>query len=629
MGQILTYAERKKWLALPLKERRAISNARGEETRDRSARSGTDKQRREANRLQRLEDVAILDFETTPFDNTRPDTLIEPFCAVLYSTQFDPVVIWDNDRVSFCKRVVSAIENLPRKWTIYAHNGGRFDYMFLLSYLRGKVTFKGRGLMHAQLGNHELRDSYHILPMRLAAYQKDAFDYANMLPENRELYRAEIVEYCTNDCKYLYRLVRAFLDRFGFALTIGQAAMAELKKVYEFDRLNERLDANFRRFYHGGRVECLQGSGCFLGAYKIYDLNSAYPDAMRNKKHPHKADQISWRYGELPTEKTSFIHLRCHNKGALVSSPLDGKAYAKKMFDIAQQVHPTGEVTYGEFFTTIWEHDIALKHGLIWGVEYIECVDFEERTDFSKFIDPLYAEREVSKEILDTLGKEKSHLEEYIEAFQDSTFSKFIQNNAYGKFAQNPEKFRDRWIADADGGLPEDYGDGDGWECEEFLDPETEEPAFVIWSRPAPEKRYNNVAIAASITGAVRAKLLDALATAIDPIYCDTDSITCLALPHVEFSATKLGAWDLETEATEVLIVGKKTYACRNGLEDKKPKLRAKGVSNLQWDDYVAILNGARIESRAKAVTIYKSGTQDYLLRRVRTTAPKRKEVAK
>ena len=130
-------------------------------------------------RVNRLRHIAVLDLETDPFtDNGDP---VYPFAAELYSDQFGAIVIWDEDYETFVDKLYSTIEMLPDAYTIYAHNGGKFDYMFLVHKLRGTVRFKGRGIMLAKIGAHELRDSFHVLPEKLAAWKKDAFDYSKML----------------------------------------------------------------------------------------------------------------------------------------------------------------------------------------------------------------------------------------------------------------------------------------------------------------------------------------------------------------------------------------------------------------------------------------------------------------
>src|SRR5262249_20298591 len=160
------------------------------------------------------------------------------FTACLYSDEFEPIIFWETDHAKLCRSIVEAIRALPHAFTIYAHNGGRFDFLFLVSHLRGDVRFKGRGIMSARIGKHELRDSFHIIPERLAAWQKDHFDYSRMLKTNRNNWRKEIIDYMVADCRYLLDIVKKFVDDFGFKLSIGQAAMAQLKTFYTVKKLS-------------------------------------------------------------------------------------------------------------------------------------------------------------------------------------------------------------------------------------------------------------------------------------------------------------------------------------------------------------------------------------------------------
>jgi hypothetical protein len=83
----------------------------------------------------RLRNIAVLDFETDPFDEETKSEIL-PFVCELYSDQFGSIVIWDDDFDAFIVKVVTAIESLPDAFTIYAHNGGKFDYLFLVRRLR-------------------------------------------------------------------------------------------------------------------------------------------------------------------------------------------------------------------------------------------------------------------------------------------------------------------------------------------------------------------------------------------------------------------------------------------------------------------------------------------------------------
>lgn len=545
--------------------------------------------------------IAILDMETDPFDNATKSAVF-PFLAVLYSDEFETVVIWDEDHKSFVSKVIAAIEAIPEKFTIYAHNGGKFDFMFLMSQLRGDIMFKGRGIMGAKIGAHTLRDSFHIIPEKLASFQKDDFDYANMARGKRDSVRDQIIDYCIADCRYLLDLVKGFVGEFGPKISIGQAAMAELKKHYPVQRVTASTDAFLRQFFFGGRVECLQGRIMEKGHWKLYDVNSMYPAAMVNYRHPVGNDYVV-RPGQ-PGEFTCFIELNCTNRGALVRRNEAGDTTATE---------PSGR-----FFTTIHEYRMALKYGLIDDVEILFCVDNIHRTDFSRFIVPLYERRLSTKAKLKTLAAQGlAATREYIETKKDDIFVKLLLNNAYGKFAQNPRRYKEHFISNPGDGPPpqlEGFGHLPAHQCDDYW----------IWERPSPKQRFNNVGTSASITGAARADLMEAIHLAVDPVYCDTDSLICRDLPGLELDPIKLGAWDLEAEFSEVIINGKKMYACQP-LDGSKPKIRSKGVGGLTYEDMTRIFNDAIIPVTNFGPTITKTGSQHYLTRRVRATAQVRK----
>lgn len=581
-----------------------------------------DDKRRAPKREERKRCIAILDMETDPFNDTTKEAIF-PFVCELYSDQFGSIVIWEEDQERFVTKVVAAIEALPDAYTIYAHNGGKFDFLFLVSKIKGEVKFKGRAIMSAHIGNHELRDSLHILPEKLAAWKKDTFDYSKMKKEKRHKHRQEILDYLHSDCVYLFDIVKSFVKEFGLKLSIGQAAFSELKKSYKVQHISEQSDDFLRRYFFGGRVECLAGRGLFeTGArndnYKLFDVNSMYPSVMANYRHP-LGNEYQWRRGD-PGPNTCFIDIRCRANGAFVARSKDDPLLSDVCF---------GE---GRFYTTIWEYEVATKYGLLENVEIVGCVDFLQRTDFREFIVPMYERRQIVKASMAQLkaaGKEETT--DFEEFKKQDLFLKYLLNNAYGKFAQNPRNFKEYYYTEAGEAPPRDWM--------EFLDelseadrhkfsrPVERTDDFHVWARPSPGRRYNNVATAASITGAARAVLLEAIQNADDPIYCDTDSLICKNLSGVEIHKSKLGAWDLEAEFDRVIIAGKKTYACEvRGYpdgHDKRVKVRAKGGSGLKWPDFERMLDDAVIDNINKAPTITKAGHQHYMTRRIRATAPK------
>lgn len=567
--------------------------------------------------------IAILDMETDPFDaELKAD--IKPFLAVLYSDEFEPIVIWEENHGKFVSDVMRAIEALPDRYTIYAHNGGKFDFLFLVSKLRGDVKFKGRSLMSARVGNHELRDSSHIIPERLAAFQKDKFDYSRNLKQNREHWKKEIIEYCIADCRYTLDIVKSFVENYGFKLTIGQASMGELKKHYTVKQINQGFDAQLREFYYGGRVECLRGRGHFKGAWKLFDVNSMYPKAMASYAHPiGDFNDYDLRRGP-PTNETVFIDLECDNRGALIGRDENGFTSAT--------------IKSGRFRTTIWEYEIALKYGLISNVHINASWDCRLRSSFENFIVPLYDNRLRTKDAMREL-KEKGlqTTSAFLDLKKDDIFFKLLLNNSYGKFAMNPANYREHYLTDSNE-KPDEQWFKSILELEPneqilYLAPVFSNSEFAIWQKPSPSFRYNNVGTAASITGASRAILLEALQHAEQPIYCDTDSIICKDLTGVPLHKSELGAWDLEDEFTEVIIDGKKLYSVKH----KKPKIltpeqiadghhpdytvKSKGAARISWQEMLDMLGGGSIVKTNRAPTISKTGRQNYLSRTIRATA--------
>lgn len=577
-----------------------VPESRGRKREYHAERASTPFERKKKERKARDEmrkgNIAVLDMETDPFDSKTKERIF-PFVACLYSDNFEPIVIWDEDNDAFVEKVIAAIMDLPEEYIIYAHNGGKFDYMFLLHKLRGQISFKGRGIMSAKIGPHELRDSYHIIPEKLAAYQKEAFDYENMRKNkrNKPSIKKQIVDYLISDCRYLLEIVKGFINTFGLKISIGQAAMAELRTKYKVQTIGENLDAGLRQYFFGGRVECLAGKGHFIGDYKLYDVNSMYPDAMAHFQHPISSNYTKRQKGGI-NPNTCFIELDCTNYGALVKRDTDGSTSAT--------------IRRGRFLTTIHEYKSALELGLIENVKIHSYIDNEVLSDFRDFIYPLYEKRQETKRLLKAL---KEGTEAYAEAKREDIFTKLLLNNAYGKFAQNPRRFKEHAITAPDAEAPEGF--------------EVPIPSFVcedyaIWSRPSPNRRFNNVGTAASITGAARSVLLRAIANAENPIYCDTDSLICTALNNTELDGVKLGAWDLEAEFSEVIVTGKKQYACKVAGYEDKYKIRSKGVSGLVWDDFKKMLDGEIIDVLNYAPTLTKTGQQFYMSRKVRATGP-------
>lgn len=521
--------------------------------------------------------IAVIDFETDPFEF---GGTIAPFCAGF----FDGVIyreFWGDDCMT---QLADYLKSIETPLYIFAHNGGKFDFMFLLraGLLDNPLKIIHGRIVSAKMGIHTLRDSYAILPVPLSAHAKDEFDYSKMKRSQREKNRADILHYLASDCENLYSFVMKFIDRFGLKLTAASMAYGELKKISPQVQTGEFFDDKFRAFYFGGRVECFE-KGIIKGNFNVYDVNSMYPHVMRDCDHPDGAEYVA-----TPTKPDSrgFLPGRLH--GLVYFAEIEAVSFGalpvreKTGLDFPNSKSPR------EFFACSHEIQAGIETGKLSRIKYKRLFYFKKIQRFSEFVDTYYAERLEAKKAGD-----KSR----------DLLTKLVLNSSYGKFAMNPREFFDYQIIDGhekgEGELYADYGD------------------FTIWRSPAPVSRFNNVAVAASITSAARAVLMRAIAKAERPIYCDTDSIICAAL-DLSHDSKKLGAWKHEATATVAGIAGKKMYALFDGAGECV-KLASKGV-RLSGDDIMRLCAGETINYKKESPALGLNGATRYIERAVRMT---------
>jgi hypothetical protein len=278
----------------------------------------------------------------------------------------------------------------------------------------------------------------------------------------------------------------------------------------------------------------------------------------------------------LPDEGFYLAHVIADSKGALCLKHKGLK-------------FPHGR---NEFFTTSHELRAALSLGLVSKIEVIKCYVWKETQNFRRFVD-IYSQQKIEAE---NAGDKAGRL-----------IAKLLMNNAYGKFAQNPENFReyDIFVDFAQCELA-------GYKVASIFGER------VLGEKPAAIRAhsYNNVAVAASVTGAARAELMIALARAVRPIYCDTDSIVCDAL-DVETHGTKLGAWKVEAEFDEFYCAGKKLYAAyAKGVPVKQA---SKGV-NMTASNIRAVALGAVINCPIDAPSLKLGQPAKFIARNIART---------
>lgn len=480
-----------------------------------------------------------------------------------------------------------------KKCIVYAHNGGKFDWHFLLEWIEPfspVMVISGR-LAKFKIGDAEFRDSYNILPSPLSAYKKDEIDYSKFTRENRNKYMPEIRDYLRSDCIYLYEYVKAFIDRYGLNLTFAGAAMKVWQELEDIKAPETSSDFyhTFEPYYYGGRVQAFH-LGQIDGDFKIIDINSAYPFAM---KHVHPYGDTYEESDTLPSVgvERCFITCTAASRGAFPFRSDDGSLEFPDD-NLEREFHVTG-----------WEYLASLECGTYADASELRIsrvIQLPLTIQFDKYIDHFSAEKIAAKESGDTIA--------YL-------FAKFFLNGLYGKFAANPEKYSEYMV------IPPENIEGamihDGYDFSAPLGP------WALMARDLPEQRqrFYNLAVGASITGFVRAYLYRAIKACKGVLYCDTDSITCRDTGNLELHPTRLGAWDLEAECDYGGIGGKKLYAKHK--KDGGWKIASKGA-RLTPAELMQIASGATVEYKSESPTFSIHNGKRYITRRI-----KRKDVAK
>lgn len=495
--------------------------------------------------------VATADCETDPFKLGR---IPQPFIWGFYSP--DHGQLYFTDTYEFTKFLAFEVGD---EYRVYMHNGGKFDFHYLLFAIADwekLVVINGR-IAKAYIGACELVDSYCILPVALSAYQKTEIDYNKFEPDVRENHMVEIKNYLADDCLFLYELVNTFLDENGYSLTIASAAIKKLQRIEKIkikDSGRPFYD-NMLPYYYGGRVQCFK-KGIIEDNITYLDINSAYPYAMRHN-HPW-GEFIKTHLASPELHGHNFYTFRAESTGAFPFRDNDG----------ALQFPDDGEIR--EFNVTGWEIIAAKELGLLKQCRHLEQSIFFETKHFQKYVDYYYTIKCTSKK-----------------GSPENIFAKLFLNSAYGKFAANPEKYRDTYLCNQ-----RDIGKA----IAEGYDIHGEIHDRLIISKPndPSEWRHYNIAVGASITGFVRAYLLRAIKSVENPIYCDTDSLIFTGGHNLPLNEYDLGAWKIEGIFNYGGIGGKKIYAFENKNTGDR-KSACKGL-RLEYPEIIEVCKGAEIK---------------------------------
>ena len=486
---------------------------------------------------------------------------------------------------------------------VYAHNGGKFDYLYLFDFFEAYneiLIINGR-IAKFTIGEIEFRDSWNILPLPLRKLGKGEIEFWKLEKAVRKQHMKEILEYNKQDCVSLWEAVTGFIKLYGAGLTLAGAALEYWSKKFNHEK--PKSDHSFyesiKPYYSGGRVQCFY-KGIIKGDFHVVDINSAYPYAMTFKHplsvrfstcHPKKSDKI------IPQ---SLYRIEGSSKGGLPWREMRTIKNKKTGIDEikygALAFPEDGEDEAREYCCTGWELQAALDTKTLTKWKPLDRKDFLKEIDFQDYVGHFYKMKK---------DAEKGSLE-----YQ---FAKLMQNSLYGKFGANPDEYSSYGIVPTEDIIPVMQSPGTqlGRNCGpwdwagqlgHFALMEGKDPA--TGEKNPVRSDFYNVATAASITGFVRAYLWRHIckvrAKGGSVLYCDTDSIVYrlegAITSHPFDLSNELGDWGHEGVFSEGAIAGKKLYAfkAKDPKAKEKWKKACKGVK-IEPEQIVEIANGSEL----------------------------------
>ncbi len=440
------------------------------------------------------------------------------------------------------------LNNLQNGDIIYAHNGGRYDFLFIFDYLREnkkaklqnikvisssvvmfKINYKGKTL--------EFRDSFSILPASLKRLTND-FDVLHKKLEMDYDIGTEDVrfqDYFRNDLIGLYEVLEK-AGELREKLTIASNSMhIFLRDYYKKKPYNNSLetDNTFRAGYYGGRVEVFKMQGESL---HYYDVNSLYPSVMVEQEYP-VLEKNNWEY-TTKYIKNELGYYYCHIEAPKMEIPLlpyhriDGKLL----------------FPYGKWAGWYYSPEIDKAKEIGYNIKVDKGYVFP-KTDFlfKDFVEHYY---EIKK---NSSGSKKA-------------IAKMVLNSLYGKFAQ-------RHIYDT-------YVIGNEESRYSYI-------PFLNLQRKKTEtfSRYQHTEIAGFITSYARLKLYNLFEKAgLDRVYyCDTDSLFTDSLMH---TSNELGDIKNEADVKEFIAIAPKVYAYIKDTGEVVIKAKGLNSSKLSFEDF-------------------------------------------
>lgn len=466
------------------------------------------------------------------------------------------------------KKFFNFLEENQEVETIFAHFGGKFDFLFLLEEVMKHEKYKIESIIprgssilsfdvHLRPGRHYIfRDSSALLPFSLKSVTEN-FGVENKKGEwdhsKTNGYSKELGEYLKSDCLGLFESLEKFyswplIEKAGPASTLAGQAIRVLRTYLDDELwgLGSNASDFCRLAYLGGRTEIFRPF-CEKGPLYEYDVNSLYPFVMRNNIFPIGGGYFTY---DFEKSKLGIYH-------ASISTPPNIHIPVLGVLRDGKFIFPVGH------FDGHWTSaELNYAESLGYKIKILKGYVFENsQTLFKDFIDDLYNIRLLSP---------KNSVADII--------AKLLMNSSYGRFGMNLEK--------------ENVGFEIKERSIEYQLLKIGNRNVQLYKEPTTLKTFSHVAIAAFVTSYARIhmhKLFGHLGD--DLFYTDTDSIfTTRKLEH----SSSLGDLKFESEFDSAVFLLPKTYFAR-GLQKNKIAMKGfdrKKIQNFDFTDFQNALEG-------------------------------------
>lgn len=453
---------------------------------------------------------------------------------------------------------------------VYAHNGGKYDFKFLVKYIlenkhknnllisplfvNGSIislkVYKKSPSGKSKKLIKEFRDSFVLMPSSLLKLT-NSFDVEhkklNMTDEDYQCSKVtdEKIKYLRYDCMGLYECLKYFIEfselEGTIPLTISSCAMSIYRHRFQSNFPNiiksmRIIETEIRHGYYGGRVEVFKRYGENLN---YYDVNSLYPHSMHKKSYPIGT---FIEVGKFSDNLLGIYH--CN-----VSAPDDIDILLLPCKTDDGLVFGTG--TFTGWYTTpeIQEavkngYDIKVNKGYVWTEQ--------SNNLFTSYIDYFYNKK-----------KNSTGAKRYI--------AKTYLTSLYGKFAQRRDRKKILFSIDKN----------------DLYDVEVLDDELGIYAKDFIQLFSDTIRPILSIytTAYARIHMFRLMQNiGLDKLYyTDTDSlITTKKMPV----SSRLGDLKLEHTLKKGIFLQPKLYSCINNKDEYI--LRAKGfhVASIKYSDY-------------------------------------------